>query len=128
MRWVVIILILVLLTTAVAMGQSLQDQKACYVQAHKIASKDPNVTVSNHFDAHTQTCWVKEFMTYKVTTNPVDSWYVGESIYNAFEPSVSEAGFYGLRPTPKRVVCFVHDTTCSNIAEFEKLAKQRYGF
>lgn len=113
------ILIFVLLTAATAMGQSLQDQRACYVQAQKVASKDSGVTVSNHYDARTKTCWVKEFQVINGAT--------GESIYNAFEPNTWESEFSS-SPATKSLICFVRDTKCRNLAEFEKLAKQRYGF
>src|SRR5260370_40118518 len=86
------IVIFVLLTAATGMGQSLQDQKACYVQAHKVASKDPATHMSNHFDARTKTCWVKE----QQEVNGA----VHEGVYNAFEPNVWEAEFTG-NTTPK---------------------------
>jgi hypothetical protein len=117
------ILILALLTTAAAMGQSLQDQRACYVQAHKVASKGAHVT--NHFDARTKTCWVREFSN---TNGAIDV-----SVYNAFEPNISEAEFAGNtsgpnQPSLQAVICFVHETKCSNKLDFDRLAKQRYGF
>ena len=106
--------VFVMLTVG-AMGQTMQEQKACYVQAHKVASK--GVVVSNHYDARTKTCWVKEF---QITSGD-------ESVYNAFEPGVSEAEFAGASANGV-VLCFVHDTMCKNVAEFESLAKKRYGF
>jgi hypothetical protein len=112
------ILIFVLVTAATAMGQSLQDQKACYVQAQKVASKDPKVMVSNHYDARSKTCWVKE---YQEVDGAID-----ESVYNAFEPNVWVSEFSGAGDHPS--ICYVHDVRCTTIAEFEKLAKQRCGF
>ena len=109
-------MLILLLFTAGAMAQSLQDQKACYVQAHKVANKDREV--SNHYDARTKTCWVKE---YKDTNGAID-----ESIYNAFEPNTWESEFAGMGDRPS--LCYVRDTKCGTIAEFEKLVKQRYGF
>jgi len=114
--------------SALAMGQTMQEQKACYDQAHKVASKGELVSVSNHYDARTKTCWVRE---YSNMNGAID-----ESVYNAFEPGVAEAEFAGvpLNPTMHHlsdvigVICFVHDTMCKNVAEFESLAKQRYGF
>jgi len=109
--------------TTVAMGQDVDPfkiQRACYVQAHKVASKGTLVSVSNHYDARTKTCWVKEFQN---TNGAVD-----ESVYNAFEPNISEAEFAGSNFGYVKVVCFVHDRVCQNVAEFETLAKARYGF
>ena len=138
--------LLLVFFASIAWGQSLQDQKACYVQTQKVASKDPRVAVSNHYDARTQTCWVKEFMFIKLPagkplfsakeiqagggklTNPIDSWYTSESIYNAFEPDTRESDFSGFSPSQLGTWCMVRDTKCNTIAEFEKLAKQRYGF
>ena len=139
-----IVLMFVLLTTVAAMGQSLENQKACYVQAHKVASKETGTVVSNHYDGRTHTCWVKEFK----ETKSVAGIAVDESVYNAFEPNVWEAEFAGAvtvsatatadnpfakllkpsTPIPQAAICFVNDTKCSNVAEFEKLVKQRYGF
>jgi len=113
-----IIVILVLMTAATAIGQSLQDQKACYIQAHKVASKGLNKVVSNHFDSRTHTCWVKE---YSNINGAID-----ESVYNAFEPNTWESEFAGVGDHPW--LCYVHDVKCSSVADFEKLAKQRYGF
>lgn len=61
---------------------------------------------------------------------------IDESVYNAFEPTISEAEFAGVPITPvihrlsdvTGVICFVHDTLCNNLAEFESFVKQRYGF
>jgi hypothetical protein len=117
-----ILILTVLLTAVAALGQSLQDQKACYVQAHKVASKDPKVIVSNHYDGHTHKCWVKEFR----ETNGV----VVESVYNAFEPNVWESEFSGVTTGAydEKTICFVGDTHCEGLVEFEVLVKQRYGF
>jgi hypothetical protein len=116
-----ILILTVLLTAVAALGQSLQNQKACYVQAQKVVSKDPATHMSNHFDARTHTCWVKE---YREVNGAIH-----ESVYNAFEPNVWEAEFAG-NTTPKDAsnICWVGDNKCSNIAEFEKLAKKQYGF
>jgi len=113
-----LILLLLTIATATAMGQSLQDQKACYAQAQKVANKGPFIQVSNHYDARSKTCWVKEF---KQTNKAID-----ESVYNAFEPNTWESEFAGIADGPW--LCYVHDVKCSNIAEFERLVKQRYGF
>jgi hypothetical protein len=120
-----LIVILAILAAGAAMGQSMQEQKTCYVQAHKVATK--GVSVSNHYDPRTKTCWVREF---KNTNGVID-----ESVYNAFEPGISEAEFSGAPLTPAMhhlsdvtgALCFVHDTMCKNVAEFESLVKQRYG-
>lgn len=110
--------ILVLLTAVGAMGQNLEDQKACSVQAQKVGYKDAGVTISSHYDASTKTCWVKEFQFINKATHV--------SIYDASKLS-SESEFSST-PATKSLVCWVRDTKCKNLAEFEKLAKQLYGF
>ncbi|HEX3642348.1 MAG TPA: hypothetical protein VHV10_13740 [Ktedonobacteraceae bacterium] len=117
-----ILILTVLLTAVAALGQSLQDQKACYVQAHKVADKDPKVTVSNHYDAHTHKCWVKEFR----ETNGS----VVESVYNAFEPNVWESEFSGdtTGAYDAKTICFVGDTHCEGLVDFELRVRQQYGF
>lgn len=55
---------------------------------------------------------------------------IDESIYNAFEPNISEAELADNVPQINNVtvICFVHNVMCKNVEEFERLAKQRYGF
>lgn len=50
-----------LLAATAAHCQTMQEQKTCYDQANKVAAK--GMVVSNHYDARTKTCWVKEFET-----------------------------------------------------------------
>jgi hypothetical protein len=112
------ILILLLLTSIAAMGQSLEDEKACQVQAQKVGSKDAGVRVSSHYDANTKTCWVKEFQSPNGATH--------ETIFDAHKLS-SESEFSSI-PATKSILCWVRDTKCKSFAEFEKLVKQQYGF
>ena len=112
-----IILIVALLAHA-ATGQSVENQKACDVQAQNVSSKDAGVKVSNHYDVDNKTCWVKEIQIIQGTKHV--------SIYNTSKLS-SESEFSST-PSSNRIVCWVRDIKCKNLAEFEKLVKQQYGF
>jgi hypothetical protein len=141
------LLMVLLMFVGCAWGQDLKDQRACYVQAHKVASKNPTMTVTNHYDAHTKTCWVKEYRFYKVAGGPTpfdytivngvtrkvppdyrDRWFVEETIYNAFEDSVD--AYFSAKEIPEEItlMCNVHSTYCKNIVEYEALTKKQYGF
>ncbi len=107
-------ILLLLLLTIAAMGQSLGDQKACYNQAKKKAHY-----FTNHFDG--KTCWVLEVS--NTTSSPV---IYERYVSNAFANDPAEAMFQGALGK-KPLVCIVGDQECISIDRFDELVAKRYG-
>jgi len=130
------ILIIVLLTAAAAMGQSsLKAQQTCYTQAQKAARRNPRVinrygvrihlyTVTNHYDAGTGTCWLKEAGSGELNGEKEPLTY--EVVFNPFELDNNPAEYLG--SDSAAVMCKVDGEYCIGLFKFEQLTKQRYGF
>jgi hypothetical protein len=133
--------------SALAMGQTMQEQKACYDQAHKVAHKSVLLTVYNHYDARTKTCWIMEVTDTTIApakagdpafgsmfpmtrseaeyfNNHYAGLYKDIIVFNAFEENSTDAYYIG--PAQGSDACHVDDKQCHSLEEFNTLVKSRY--
>jgi hypothetical protein len=96
----------------------MQEQRACYNQARKVADKE--VQWANHYDASSKTCWVEEW------TNTYAPVVYSRWVFNAFESYSSVALFTGEIGKPP-LVCFVEGAACRWGEEFDMMVGKKYG-
>jgi hypothetical protein len=139
----VVPLVLLVICSTLSMGENtntdlLTAQKTCYEQATLVESKPDSMSNTwygtqwtNHYDAHTKTCWLLEVW---FDTRPTDEsrQFHMIRVFDAFVahayPDGEFMGNYSGTKISLNEICVVHNARCSNSTDFGTLITDRYGF